>query len=99
MAFSKSFPKTGEKYPVWEEVYLTEGEEKEQEARAKEENIRLMKECIDSAKSIISEKDLKEYQTDVVNVAIALFEKISSHSVYWKENKAKEKFDEKFSQK
>ncbi len=96
MVFSKSFPKTGEKYPVWEEVYLTGEEEKEQEERAKEENIRLMGGCIDTAKKIISEKGFKEYQTDVINMAIALFEKISSHSVYWKENKAKEKFDEKF---
>jgi len=99
MAFSKSFPKTGEKYPVWEEVYLTDEEEKEQEEKAKEENIVLMKECIDSAKSIILEKEFKEYQTDVVNMAIALFEKISSHSVYWKENKAKEKFDKQISKK
>jgi len=99
MAFSKSFPKTGEKYPVWEEVYLTEEEEREQESKAKKENVVLMKDCIDSAKTIISEKGLKEYQTDVVNMAIALFEKISSHSVYWKENKAKEKFDEQVSKK
>jgi len=99
MAFSKSFPKTGEKYPVWEEVYLTEEEEREQEEKSKEENVKLMKECIDSAKKIISEKELKEYQTDVINMAIALFEKIGSHSVYWKEDKAKEKFDEKFGKK
>ena len=38
MAFSKSFPKPGEKYPVWEEVYLTEEEEREQEQKAKKEN-------------------------------------------------------------
>jgi hypothetical protein len=97
MAFTKSFPRTSEKsvYPKWEEVSLSDGEEKKVEEEAKKENIKLMNECIDKAKDIIKEKGLKEYQSDVINIAIALFEKISSHSVYWKESKAKEKFDKK----
>ena len=37
---------------------------------------------------------MKEYQTDIINMAISLFEKRASHSVYWKESKAKDKFDE-----
>jgi hypothetical protein len=94
MAFSKSFPRVKNKFTTWEEVELTEQEEKEQEVRAKEENIRLMQECIDQAKKIITDKGLKHYQSDVVAMSIALFEKISSHQIYWKEKKAKEKFKE-----
>jgi len=95
MVFSKSFPKTTDKsvYPKWEEVYLTEAEEAEVDAKAHKENLDLMKKCIEDAKKIFSEKDLKPYQTDIVRTAIALFEKRASHSVYWKESKAKEKFD------
>lgn len=93
MAFSKSFPRTKDQhFKVWEEVELSEEEEREQEKLAKEENTKLMKECIDQAKSIITEKGMKPYQSDVVHIGVALFEKISSHQVYWKEKKAKEKF-------
>lgn len=92
MAFSKSFPRVGNKYTTWEEIELTEEEEKEQEMKAREENIKLMQECIDQARKIITDKGLKPYQSDVVAMSIALFEKISSHQVYWKEKKAREKF-------
>ena len=96
MAFSKSFPKTTDKsvYPKWEEVFLTEKEEKEQDELSRKDNIKLMKECIDDAKAIFSDKKLKDYQTDIIKMAVALFEKRASHSVFWKESKAKEKFDE-----
>ena len=95
MAFSKSFPKTvkGSNYPAWEEVSLTTAEEAEQEILCRKENMSMMKECIQDAKSIIKEKGLKDYQTDIINMAISLFEKRASHSIYWKESKAKEKFD------
>ena len=95
MPFSKTFPKTTDKsvYPKWIEVFLSEAEEKEQEDLCRKENIILMKECIDDAKKIFEEKKLKDYQTDIIRLAVALFEKRASHSVYWKESKAKEKFD------
>lgn len=97
MAFSKAFPKKakGSQYTEWEEVFLTRQEEEFEEQRARDENIRMMKECIDDANSIATEKNLKNFQTDIVNMAIALFEKRGSHSVYFKEGKAKEKFDSK----
>lgn len=96
MPFSKSFPRTSKTspYPQWEEIFLTEEEEKEEERKCREENTKIMKECIEDAKKIILENNLKDYQTDVINMAISLFEKRASHSVYWKESKAKEKFDE-----
>jgi len=95
MTFSKTFPKTTDKsvYPKWIEVFLTESEEEEQETLCRRENIRLMKECIEDAKSIVKEKNLKDFQTNMISIAIALFEKRASHVVYWKESKAKEKFD------
>ena len=99
MVFSKTFPRTlkGSSYPIWEEINLSDQEEEEIEELAKKKNLELMKQCIDEAKKIITEKGFKDYQTDVVNIAIALYDKVSSHHVYHKEKRAKEKFDEKFS--
>ena len=98
MPFSKSFPKHSKTstYPQWEEIALSAEEEKEIEQKSRKENIRLFKECIEDAKSIIKEKGLKDYQTDLITIARSLFEKRSSHEIYWKENKAKEKFDKIF---
>ena len=96
MAFSKSFPRTikGTTYPVWEEVFLSEKEEKEIEEMARKENIELMKQCIEEAKKIVKDKGLKTFQNDTINMAIALFEKRASHVVFWKESKCKEKLDD-----
>ncbi|MBN2112389.1 hypothetical protein JW707_04805 [Candidatus Woesearchaeota archaeon] len=101
MGFSKSFPRTveGSSYARWEEVEIDEQEEKKQEEAARNENIKLMKECIDDAKAIFAEKGYRDYQTDIVNTAIALFEKRASHSIYWKENKTKEKFNQLYGKK
>lgn len=95
MAFSKAFAKTTDKsvYPKWMEVFLSGEEEKEEEKKCREENIRLMKECISDAKKIFASEKLKGYETSVMSIAIALFEKRASHAVYWKESKAKDKFD------
>ncbi len=99
MAFSKRFPRTvkGQSYPEWEEIFLTEEEEKNEEQKSRKENIRLMAECIEDAKKIMENRKLKPFQTDLINMAISLFEKRASHIVYWKEEKAKEKFDKLFS--
>ena len=98
MGFSKSFPRTveGSTYPIWEEIKLTEKEEKEEEAKCRRENISLMKECVEDAKGVMKDKTLKDFQSDLIKVAISLFGKRASHAVYWKESKAKEKFDEMF---
>lgn len=55
-----------------------------------------MKECMSDAHILLREKNLDFSHSDVVKMAIALFEKRSSHVVYSKEERAKEKFDEKF---
>jgi len=95
MAFSKSFPRTvdGSAYPKWEEIFLSEEEERGMEQRAREDNIHIMKECIDDAKALIEEKGFKGFKEDILKAAIPLFEKRASHVVYWKENMCKEKFD------
>ena len=95
MVFSKSFPRTvkGSNYPKWEEVSISDLEEKEQEEICRIDNIKLMKECMDDAKRIIDDKGLKKYQTDLVNIAITLFRKRASYAIHYKEKKAKEKFD------
>ena len=77
---------------------MTEEEEKAVEQESREENIRLFKECIEDAKKIMQEKSPKDYQTDLIHIAISLFEKRASHSIYWKESKAKEKFDGMFNE-
>ena len=96
MAFSKSFPKTiqGSNYPRWEEVSLTDEEEKLEEKKCREQNINLMDECVGDAKKIVSGQGLKSLQSDIIKVATSLFEKRASHAVHFKESKAKGKFDE-----
>tara|TARA_Y100000034_G_scaffold132764_1_gene196567 strand:+ start:41 stop:340 length:300 start_codon:yes stop_codon:yes gene_type:complete len=97
MTYSKSFPNTieGSSYPKWEEINLTPEEEKEQEELCRKDNIELMKKCIDDAKNIMQD-NLKDYQSDLINIAISLFEKRASFAIHYKEQKAKEKFDLKF---
>jgi hypothetical protein len=97
MAFSKSFPKRSDKsiYPVWEDVYLSFDEEKQAEESCRLENIKLFQECVSDARKIIEGQSLKDYQSDIISIAVALFEKRASHAVYWKENLSKEKFDQK----
>ncbi|MEM4267273.1 MAG: hypothetical protein QXK37_00415 [Candidatus Woesearchaeota archaeon] len=95
MPFTKSFPKTSDKsfYPRWEEVTLSEHEEKLVEEQSRRENLELMEECLEDAKHILHHAKLKEQQSDLVGIAIALFEKRASHTIFKKEEKAKEKFN------
>lgn len=93
MTYAKKFPKEVDGKTVWEEVSLTQDEELDADVFARTENKFIMMDCIEEAKKIISEKGLKIYQTDIVNLAIALFGKRAAHVVYHKENRAKSKFD------
>lgn len=96
MAFSRSFPKNieGVSYPKWIDIYLSENEEELIENKTISNNKKLMLKCIDDAKEIIESKNLKYYQSDIINVAISLFEKLAQHSVHAKERLCKDKFDE-----
>lgn len=93
MVFSKSFPKTNGKYAIWEEVYLSDDEEEAIETKAEIENVQILRRCIEEAKEILKESELKQYQSDIVRLAVALHRNLASHKVYHKEAKAKEKFD------
>ena len=45
----------------------------------------------------MASENLKDCETDTLRLAIALFEKRASHVIYWKEEKAREKFDSQYS--
>ena len=96
MAFSKTFPRTipGSTYPLWEEVFLTEAEERLVEERCREENLQLLNECMQEAKNMAIKHGVNSDE-NVARLAVALFEKRASEVVFWKESKAKEKFEEK----
>ncbi len=96
MPFSKTFPKTvpGTNYPIWEEVFLTAEEEQQVEAECKKINFQLLDECLQDAKMLAIKNGINE-DDNLTKLAIALFEKRASHVVFWKESKAKEKFDRK----
>lgn len=95
MAFSKAFPKRSDKsvYPQWEDVTLTPEEERRAEEACREENNRIMAQCLTDAEKLLTGKGMKGYETSLSQVASALFEKRASHVAYWKEELAKEKFD------
>lgn len=95
MAFSKRFPKDvpGSRFPEWVDVSLTDAQEAKVEAEAREEHIALMKECLADAYQVLKDKELKDYQTNVVQMAVALFDKRASHVVWHKEEAARLQFE------
>src|SRR3989338_1433036 len=97
MPFSKTFPKPvpGSTYPSWEEVYLTEKEEQDVESACRRENFRLLDEALHEAKALAIKHGINSEENQT-RLGVALFEKLSSHVVFWKESKAKEKFDALF---
>lgn len=96
MAFSKTFPRQqpGSNYPLWEEIYLTDEEERHIEEDCRQENFQILNDCLHDAK-VLAIKHSINTDENVAQLAIALFEKRASHAVYWKENLAKDKFDAK----
>lgn len=94
MVFSKTFPKTvsGSNYPLWEEISLSDEEEQQVEELCREENIRIMDQCLDDARMLAIKEGINTDENRA-GLAIALFEKRASHLIFWKEIKAKEKFD------
>ena len=96
MAFSKTFPKNvpGSNYPLWEEVFLTEAEETRIEEECRKANFLILDECLEDAR-VLAIKNGVNTDENRVQLAIALFEKRASHPVFWKESRAKDKFDEK----
>ena len=96
MGFSKRFPRSieGSTYPIWDEIALSEKEEKEADKKAREDNLRIMEECLDDARQIIEKKKLNpDYQGNLVRIAVTLFDKRASHTAFYKEEMAKDRFD------
>jgi pyruvate-formate lyase len=100
MPFSKAFPKTmdGISYPKWIEIFLSKEQETQVELQTSEKNKQLMIECISDAKDIVQKANLRDYQSDLISIAVALFEKRSSHQVYAKERACKDIFDRDYNQ-
>ena len=94
MTFYARFPRQVGGKTEWEEVSLTSLEEKEVEKAARLENYKLLRESIEDAKNIATKHALRD-EASIVKMAIALFDKRGSHHVYWKEKRAKEKFEGK----
>lgn len=94
MGFKKSFRQTSDKsaYPKWVEVELNEEEEKDAAKTARQKNVKIMMQSIEDAKLVKQEKGLDS--SDITDVAKSLFDKRASHTVFHKERKAREKFDE-----
>jgi hypothetical protein len=97
MNFSKTFPRTTKEssYPIWEEIVLSEEEEKLAQEECRRENYFILDESLEEAKSLAIKHGMNTDENRVL-IAIALFEKRASHVIFWKENKAKEKFDKTF---
>ncbi|MFW5745955.1 MAG: hypothetical protein ACOCWQ_00200 [Nanoarchaeota archaeon] len=101
MVFSKRFPYTenDSNYTRWEEVDLSSDEESRVSSQCRQENIDLMSQCIDDAREIILKQGMKVFDANIIQIALGLFEKRASHEVYFKEACAKQKFDQKRSER
>ena len=86
MSFIKSFNDKG----VWRDMSLTLEEEELAKSKAEIEHTNAMVKCLKEAKTMLTETGLKGNETDI---AIALFNKITSHVQYHRENMAREKFE------
>ncbi|MBI4738029.1 hypothetical protein HY772_00415 [Candidatus Woesearchaeota archaeon] len=100
MSFVKTYPREipGSNNPRWEEIVLEPQEEREEEQRARLENIYLLRQCIADARNVMIDEDLGNYHSHVIGLGIALFKKRASHAIYYKENRCRKKFEELFLQ-
>jgi len=80
------------KTPKWEEIFLSAQEEREREQVARQENLFLIRQCIADARNVLKDEKMMDMQSHVLSVAMSLFKKRSSHAVFYKEEKCKEKF-------
>ena len=83
----------GSDRPKWEEIILTDQEEREQEEVARQENLYLLRQCIADARNVIKDEELKDFQGHVIGLATTLFKKRASHAVFFKESKCREIFE------
>ena len=76
---------------ITKEVKVTDEEEKEIEKECLLYNIKLIKECLKISESIINEEKLN--YRNKLRIALALYEKQSSHVVYWKDKYCRMKLE------
>jgi hypothetical protein len=96
MSFVKTYPREmpGTNQTRWEEIVLDPQEEKEEEQRARLENIYLLRQCIADARNVMIDEDLGNYNSQVINLAVSMFQKRASHAVFYKEKRCRLKFEE-----
>ena len=89
----KPFPRQTSQ-PTWEEVKLSNEEEHETEKQARFNHKKIMDVALEDSRELAIKHGVNT-ESAVAQMAIAFFEKRSSHVVYWKERKAHSKFEEK----
>jgi hypothetical protein len=93
MVFSKSYPRECKDGSTkWEEIFLSAQEEREREQVARQENLFLIRQCIADARNVLKDEKMMDMQSHVLSIAMSLFKKRSSHEVFYKEEKCKDKF-------
>lgn len=73
---------------------MSEEEEKQVEEECKQENFKLLDDSLRQAKTLVIKHAINT-EDNVARLAVALFEKQASHVIFWKESRAKEKFEGK----
>jgi len=95
MTFKKSFPhqKAEGAFTNWVEIALSNDDEKKAQDKARDEQVATYNQCLDDAREILLKNGMKAFDPNMIAVANALFEKRASHTVYYKEEAARDKFD------
>lgn len=95
MTYSKRFPKDtpASVHPQWIEISLSDDEEREVKKQARSKHASQLAQCLVDAKKVAKLSEVHADPSEIVNLARSLFDKQASHTVFYKERRAKEKFD------
>ncbi|MCF7861294.1 hypothetical protein K9M79_03525 [Candidatus Woesearchaeota archaeon] len=93
MTYIKSFPRTKDSTTHWVDIKLDDKEEQKVSAIHRNLNKNLYQQCLKDAAVILEKSEMKEFQTNIVQIATALFNKRSSHLVYSKDSYCREKLE------
>jgi hypothetical protein len=90
MSLAKRFPvevnrEITKKETQWEECNLSAAEVRRIYNQSMAQHKKLFSACFETAKTLIEEQGAKPYQTSLVNVALALFNKHARHEHYMQE--------------
>ena len=85
MAFSKKIAVNSvDGSRLYEDIFLSAMEEREQEQVARQEHLYLIRQCLADARNVIKDEKLMDMQSHVLSIALALFKKRASHSIEYK---------------